>query len=670
MRKFIFLSSLLLLWLLLVPLAALQASQNFTKNNGQLIGTDGLSRPDVMYYSRGKGPAVFLRQDAISYVFTSKAGPIVTPGTNGSPAQIVDTASLKAYRIDMELIDAHVGNPISEENQQALYSNFYLAHCPNGITEVPDFEKIIYKDIYDGIDMACYYVNGDFKYDFIVHPGADPNQIRMRFVGGEVYLEDNGTLKIVSNYGTLEQALPATYEDDGSGKQHPIGNTYGLEENGTVFFKVDSYNSAYTLVIDPLVFNSETYISSTLDTSLDEGLSLDHDAGNIQYKLTKNLELYLPVTPGLLTYRAGSTDYAISSSSWLTYYGGSANEAWFSDKAFSRLRIDNNGKVVIYGTTASLDLPLANAHQTTASTTFLARFSNLGNLDWATYYGSGAAAFSTYISGMAFDASNNLYVAGGYTAAGSAANLTNVNTANPLAYSQPAKSGGSDAFIARFDAAGNWEWGTLFGGTGDEAGTFLNASVVVTNENEVILAGTTNGTDIPNISPIALQQTNNQDVVMFLTKFKQLRNRLDFVNTGSTFLGGTGSRTMLMDMTKDADDNIFLTGIINGNNLPGTNSSSFQQYFSGSAYEDAFIMKLRTDLCSLFKIYWATYYGSTGTERTTAIRSINNRLYVTGETNSAAFPVSGSPFTKTPQGDFDGFAVAFEPNTGNRFWAL
>ncbi len=42
---------------------------------------------------------------------------------------------------------------------------------------------VTYKNIYPGIDLRYYTDNGKLKYDLIVHPGANPENIAMQYEG-------------------------------------------------------------------------------------------------------------------------------------------------------------------------------------------------------------------------------------------------------------------------------------------------------------------------------------------------------------------------------------------------------------------------------------------------------------------------------------------------------
>ncbi|MDK9700562.1 MAG: hypothetical protein OEM52_10500, partial [bacterium] len=48
-----------------------------------------------------------------------------------------------------------------------------------------NFSSVIYREVWDGIDIEWYENDGKLEFDFIVHPGFDPSQIRMSIEGLE-----------------------------------------------------------------------------------------------------------------------------------------------------------------------------------------------------------------------------------------------------------------------------------------------------------------------------------------------------------------------------------------------------------------------------------------------------------------------------------------------------
>ena len=81
----------------------------------------------------------------------------------------------------MELKNADIKKEnIVTEKMSTDFSQYFFAHCPQGISDVHTYEKITIREIYPNIDWVLYNSNDKgFKYDFILHPGADAKQIQM-----------------------------------------------------------------------------------------------------------------------------------------------------------------------------------------------------------------------------------------------------------------------------------------------------------------------------------------------------------------------------------------------------------------------------------------------------------------------------------------------------------
>lgn len=129
---------------------------------------------------------------------------------------------------------------------------------------------------------------------------------------------------------------------------------------------------------------------------------------------------------------------------WSTYVGGNtlefpiytAQDAW--------------GNLYTSGTTFSTDLATPGAHQTTLSASsdaYLAKYTEDGQLIWATYYGGNAATNGT---GCAVDSAGNVFLTG-------ETRSTN-NIATSGAYQTAFAGAGSsqgDAFLVKFDSTGS-----------------------------------------------------------------------------------------------------------------------------------------------------------------------------------------------------------------------
>ena len=187
---------------------------------------------------------------------------------------------------------------------------------------------------------------------------------------------------------------------------------------------------------------------------------------------------------------------------WGTYMGGI-----YADHGLS-LSLDPAGNPYIAGNTQSPDqIASPGAHQEQLgglTDGFLAKFTAAGERSWGTYYGG---ELMDEVRSCDAGTDSSILIAG-YTA-------STTGISSPGAY-QPQSGGERDAFCARFNPAGNREWGTYYGGTEDEMG-YACASL----QDAIYLAGFTASTG--GIStPGSLQATyGGGDRDGFLVKFSE-----------------------------------------------------------------------------------------------------------------------------------------------------
>src|SRR5262249_33964611 len=75
-------------------------------------------------------------------------------------------------------------------------SNYLIGNDPDQWhTDIPNYARVEYGEIYPGINLAFYGTQQALEYDFIVAPGADPDNITISVEGAEsIELDDNGDL--------------------------------------------------------------------------------------------------------------------------------------------------------------------------------------------------------------------------------------------------------------------------------------------------------------------------------------------------------------------------------------------------------------------------------------------------------------------------------------------
>lgn len=77
-------------------------------------------------------------------------------------------------------------------------------------TDVPTYARLVYHQVYPGIDVAYYGNPSRLEYDFIVAPGSDPSAIRISFAPREaVTVSTGGDLIVRTPEGELRRPPPS-----------------------------------------------------------------------------------------------------------------------------------------------------------------------------------------------------------------------------------------------------------------------------------------------------------------------------------------------------------------------------------------------------------------------------------------------------------------------------
>ena len=94
--------------------------------------------------------------------------------------------------------------PIGQRLLQHRSNFFYGNDSSKWCTDVLNFQEIIYENIYDKIDLRYYSTSKGLKYDFIVYPGADIKQIKMKYEGIDgLEIDQSENLIIKTGYYVL-----------------------------------------------------------------------------------------------------------------------------------------------------------------------------------------------------------------------------------------------------------------------------------------------------------------------------------------------------------------------------------------------------------------------------------------------------------------------------------
>jgi gliding motility-associated-like protein len=610
----------------------------FTENKGQMKDMNNNPVPFVLFKAEAPGMNVYITEKGLTYVFVKleeEEHERENEREKGFSSRIEEEdikTELAWVNVNLEGANIQRGN-ILKEIASSEYSNYFYGHCSEGISDVHHYEKITIKDVYPGIDWVFYNIqNSGMKYDFVVHPGADPSLIKLMYEGDKpLKLQNDGSISCKTKLGTLSEAKPYSYEE---GDNKEIKSHYTLsaiDQNRTLLqYSIAQYNTSKTLIIDPQLLWG-TFFGGP---GYDGPYTIETDnAGNV-YIAGYSISTAFPLQalPGAYFQSAsgGATDAFIMKFSnngallWTTYYGGSGSEE------SHRLAIDGSNNIYMAGWTSSTNFPLQNlagaynqsVYGGGTRDAFLVKFSNSGTLQWATYYGGSGSetAFS-----LAIDVSNNVYMAG----------QTSSSTNFPLqnlggAFNQSVYGGINDAFLVKFSNTGTLLWSTYYGGSGAEQ----ENSVGIDGVGNVYIVGSTTSNNLPlqNLAGAYNQSLIAGSYDAFLVKFSPSGVRL-----WATYYGGSAD-DRAYSLAIDGSSNVYMTGWTTSTNFPLQNLAGAYNNSTLGGVRDVFLVKFsNTGSC-----LWATYYGGTSNEEFSSYDNIDidlcGNVYITFNTESSNTP--------------------------------
>ncbi len=631
---------------------------NYIPNKGQIADRDGSLRPDVLF--KVENQDIYLRKTGISYVLSNlpevyqevhekveemeeSAEGLGDKSETDWTRDLMRVASYSAQQINMDFLGANSNPTVLEELQSTSYSNYYLQHCPAGVTFVYSSKKVTYVDLYPSIN-AVFYSNEtrQLKYDLIVAPGADPSQIKMVWTGADrISKEKKGELIIENKLAPFSEFIPEVYQVI-DGQKVIITADYTLENKNdgsyVVGFKLGKYNAAHSLIIDPWVTN---YGGPEVEYSGD----VVGDEFENAYLCGVSYSTSAISMAGFQNVIGGAEDAFLVKFNvdgvrlWATYYGGDQIEDATS------LACDSDNNIYIGGTTASEGVFGFGGFQNDYGSdpsfpydAFLAKFSPTGIRLWSTYYGGigwdqGA--------GVTVDASDNVYLTG--TTFGSP------GLASPGAFDTEF-TGPANAFLVKFDPVGNRLWATYFAGSHSTHGLSC-----ATDKNEnVFLGGFTSSTE--SLAYLGYDEVLSGPSDCYVAKFDPAGNRL-----WATYVGGESYEDFGF-VACDSADAVYIAG--ETKSLTDIAYDGFQNAFD--SLSDVFLVKFNGDGDRI----WGTYYGGYGEDYpfSCEVDRKTNNVLIGGDTYSYNLPVSECALQDALSGTENAFVAQFR-ETGQLYCA-
>jgi hypothetical protein len=302
------------------PSSNLTAGQALQKTDKQFfIENKGQWHSDVLFLTRMGGLDVWITKYGVNYTFyqieknsnAEKAAHLPSKFEND-----LDDATLLGHRVLLKLKN-HNANPLPQGKlKQQGYYNYLIGNDPSKhASYVGLYKEAVVKNVYNGIDLRYYFDGGYLRYDFVVHPGADPSQIKFELEGEFKEYLKNEALCYTTCFGEVQmQDLYVYQQRDKKNVQAKF-----TQQNGVWQFQLNNYDKNQPLIIDPLIYS--TYIGGSVG---DGGYGIAIDGSGNAY----------------ITGSTKTAKYNTTRGAFQTTHGG----AYFDDVFVTKIDLSGTGQ--------------------------------------------------------------------------------------------------------------------------------------------------------------------------------------------------------------------------------------------------------------------------------------------------------------------------------------
>ncbi|MFH1699353.1 MAG: SBBP repeat-containing protein [Candidatus Zixiibacteriota bacterium] len=611
----------------------------FTKNMGQwpdhilyradVGATTMWFRHDGVYYQIGR----FLTgKDELTVNSSARFTDVDLGGLEGDHPAYEESAKTM---IKATFFGANPGATVEGEGLLELRCNYFLgSDRSRWRTDVPNYEAIVLRDIYPGIDL--HYTagaHGGISQKFVAEPVADLSQIEIVYEGdGDVLVDAKGRLTIETATGQFLGHLVENDNDEMTPELRSLST-------GSIGLMAGSRSGGENGLRN-ITLEYSTFLGGS---NIDYGIGIAVDVHGCAYVFGETQSADFPTeNPYDPDYNEGRDVFVAklsesgSSLIYCTYLGSP------DDDYRGGIAVDALGCAYIIGYTWSPDYPTANAYDDThngSNDYFITKLSPTGNsLEYSTFLGG---THSDKGMNITVDAEGNAYVLG-YVRS------TDFPTQNAYDPTHP-DTLEIDVAVTKLSADGSsLVYSTYLGGSDWDKGF----GIAIDTFGCTYVLGTTFSPDFPMAN--AYDATIDDSLDAFVAKLSADGNTLVY----STFLGGSDDDWGVYGIQVDVSGCAYVVGETESGNFP--TASAYDDNLGG--IRDAFVTKLSAAGNSLV---YSTYLGGSGADagRDLALDE-SGCAYVTGTTESVDFPVKYA-FDSIYEGDYgDAFLTRLSPDGG------
>lgn len=527
---------------------------------------------------------------------------------------------------------------------------------------IPLYEKLLYKEIYKGIDILYYESEGTIKWEFQVSSKKSLDKILLNFQGANnIYLDEEGNININIKENILKILNPRVTQEDCSCE---VTGNFEINEEGKVKFCIQNYENEKNLKITlPIVFekfNSTFVVDRGNSIAVDENkcIYITGEIGVQKYPNKKPHKNILEAKDySAFLVKIDSSKKGQSALKYAAYIGGEKNDEGIG------IAVDDEENAYIVGSTNSeYEFPIteksyASNYPGGNSTGFLIKIDTskvgLNSFIYGTYLGGN---LYDYAYSVAIDKNKNVYVCG----------LTNSSLGFPITENGYKKFNCESVdvgFLLKLDISKKGKeallYGTYFGG--NDSTNF--SALAIDQNNYVYITGITQSSDFPVTENSYKTKVTGGLSSAFITKFDLEKDGEEGV-LYSSLLCGNGEEAGY-GIAVDLEENVYITGTTNSREDFPISENAFQKNIY-AIEGSGFFIKLDTKLCGDNGLIYGTYLGGNGSDVCSDIKiDSNGYAYICGFTTSTDFPVEGYDNGWVKDG-YNSFFIKIDPSKEKR----
>ncbi len=511
------------------------------------------------------------------------------------------------------------------------------------IRNAPAFARLERENLYPGVDLVIYEMEGEIEYDIRIRPGADLESIRLHVPGGTL---DAATGRL--HVAGLVQQPPTTFQIASDGRKLPVRSRFRTTPQRDVYrLEVEAHDANRDLIVDPVIRGRNVFGTGE---GADEVVAV---VGDITVGVTRSRLWNRPMggSDADIFIRSMNSDGAV----FYTFWGGSGDDVALaaSQSSFG---------IAVAGYTTSRDFPVVASYGYSAQTEY-----GGGDTDGLvlTTQPGGSVSYASYVGGTgnerltAIDASSQVVFAGEVTAAPITAMMS-----GRIPY-RLGGSGDTDVLIGILGSAESLETSiTIIGGQADDHATSIAPVTNAGGNKTYVIAGYTKSPDFPMLRP--LQGALGGGTDGWFGAFR-MESGKPAEMLRSSFWGGSGEDRIQALVTQKLSDSRTVQVIAAGS----TNSKDFPTAVAGALNPaarglDCFVLKLDPDGFRVLKSF--LFGGSADDIPYAVVPNLGEDVLVAGSTLSADLQTGPNPVQLGLGGGSDGFIAQID-GAGKLMWA-